>query len=319
MLNSHDDLIAQLKAHREPVHPEDTMAEAGRKVLLGEFIHMLENEAGSRLGEDIEFVHDMRVATRRMRTTLRLLEPYYKPKAVRAYRRSLRKIARALGAVRDLDVLIADMTKFKETLDPGQQEDLQAIIDLLDEERAAARQDLNRLFEKSEYRRFIDDFARFLMKTGTSARPLDGDIQPYQVRHVLPVLLYSHVAAVRAYDEVLPEADDTVLHALRIEFKQLRYAASLFEDVLGSSVKDYIKSIKAAQDHLGRMQDIVTTEITLTGLAPLLSASQLETLGLYLDHVRADQETLRQQLTDMWRQFNRRTVQRYLASAVVAL
>ncbi|MFQ3565778.1 MAG: CHAD domain-containing protein [Aggregatilineales bacterium] len=319
MLNIHDDLIAQLKDHREPVHPEDTMAEAGRKVLLGEFIHMLENEAGSRLGEDIEYVHDMRVATRRMRTTLRLLEPYYKPKAVRAYRRALRKIARALGAVRDLDVLIDDMTKFKDTLDPAQQEDLQTVIDALDKERAAARHDLNRLFDKSEYQDFIDDFARFLLRTGTGVRPLDGDVHPYQVRHVLPVLLYSHLAAVRAYDDVLSEADDTVLHALRIEFKQLRYAASLFEDVLGSSVKDYIKSIKAAQDHLGRMQDIAMTEAKLTGLAPLLSAGQLETLGLYLDHIRAERDLLRQQVAEMWRQFNRRTVQRHLASAVVAL
>src|SRR5688572_21869623 len=101
-----DDYTAQLESQVQSVSPQDTMAEAGRKVLLADFIKMLKHEAGARTGEDIEDVHDMRVATRRMRSALRLFESYFKPKWVDAYSRRLRKIARALGVVRDLDVLI---------------------------------------------------------------------------------------------------------------------------------------------------------------------------------------------------------------------
>jgi len=46
------------------------MSEAGRKVLRTHFARMLANEAGTRLGEDIEELHDMRVATRRLRAVL---------------------------------------------------------------------------------------------------------------------------------------------------------------------------------------------------------------------------------------------------------
>jgi CHAD domain-containing protein len=98
------------------------------------------------------------------------------------------------------------------------------------------------------------------------------------VRHVLPALLYNHVGAVRAYDEALENADGTTLHALRIEFKRLRYAVSMFTDVLGSSVKDFVKEIKAMQDHLGRMQDIVTAQAVLNPMVSELGDGQGETL-----------------------------------------
>src|SRR5262245_29152747 len=101
-----EERIADLETHRAAVSPTDTMGEAGRKVLLTEFIHVLQHEAGSRSGEDIEDVHDMRVAIRRMRSAFQLFKPYYKAKDVRPYRRGLRRIGWALGDVRDLDVLI---------------------------------------------------------------------------------------------------------------------------------------------------------------------------------------------------------------------
>ena len=63
------------------VLPDDAMAEAARKVLLFHFERMLLHEPGSRLGETIEAVHDMRVATRRMRSAFRLFKPFFKNNA----------------------------------------------------------------------------------------------------------------------------------------------------------------------------------------------------------------------------------------------
>jgi CHAD domain-containing protein len=313
-----EEVIAGLQAQVQPVLPEDTMAEAGRKVLLDQFVKMLHHENGSRSGEDIEDVHDMRVATRRMRSALRLLEDYYKPKLVRVYRRQLRKIARALGAVRDLDVLIADVKQFQTTLGDTQKADIQVVIDRLDEERTHLRNDLVRVLDKGDYRRFVEDFSDFLTKSGAGAKNPNGDVQPSQVRHVLPALLYSHVGAVRAYDAVLENADDTTLHALRIEFKRLRYAVSLFADVLGN-LKDFVKEVKAMQDHLGRMQDIVTAQAVLNPMVSELSAGQGESLQLYLDKIEAERQQLRQRVGDMWKKFNAKTVQKQLATAVSGL
>lgn len=313
------ELIESLQAQVQPVLPEDTMAEAGRKVLLDQFVKMLHHETGSRSGEDIEDVHDMRVATRRMRSALRLLEDYYKPRLVRVYRRQLRKVARALGEVRNLDVLIADVKQFQTTLSDGHKADLQAVIDKLDAQGSHARSDLIGVLDKGAYHRFVDDFSAFLTNPGAGAKTLNSDIHPSQVRHVLPALLYSYLGAVRAYDNTLENADDTTLHALRIEFKRLRYAVALFADVLGNSVKDFVSEIKAMQDHLGRMQDIVTAQAILNPMVSELTDGQGETLHVYLDKIEAERQQRRQQVGDLWKRFNAKPVQKQLASAVAGL
>jgi hypothetical protein len=63
----------------------DPMAEAGRKILRYHFAEMLHNEAGTVLGEDIEALHDMRVATRRMRAAFGVFADAYEPDQVKPY------------------------------------------------------------------------------------------------------------------------------------------------------------------------------------------------------------------------------------------
>lgn len=95
---------AQREAPLTGITLEDSMSEAGRKILAFYLARMLKEEAGVRKGDDVEAVHDMRVATRRMRSVLRIFSPYYERKKVKALVRRLRKVAGALGEVRDLDV-----------------------------------------------------------------------------------------------------------------------------------------------------------------------------------------------------------------------
>ncbi len=186
-------LIEALQNELQPVEPGDTMAEAGRKALLSDLVKMLQHEAGSRTGEDIEDVHDMRVATRRMRSTLRLLADHFKPKAIKPFQRQLRKIALALGGVRDLDVLIKNVSDFQATFDEDQRANLDPVFVLLEEDRAVARYNLIRTLDKKSYGRFVDDYSAFLTKTGKGAVAVEtDDVQPYQVRHLLPMLLFEH-------------------------------------------------------------------------------------------------------------------------------
>jgi CHAD domain-containing protein len=317
----HSDLIAALKPHIQPVAPDDTMPEAGRKILLEEFVEMLDHEAGSRLGDDIEEVHDMRVATRRMRSAFRLLEAYYKPKTVRAHSRRLRRVARALGAVRDLDVLIDSLQKFTPSLPAEQQPHLQSVIDRLSAQRSDARDDLLKLLDKGDYRRFIEDFTEFLTTSGAGARASahDDSAVPSRVRHILPTLIYSHLGAVRAYDGVIAEADETTLHALRIEFKRLRYTVSMFNDVLGPQLKDFIEELKKIQDSLGTIQDGVAAAFQLRDLQEDLNADEAAALQAYLDHLNELAGKRRGEFSDVWRKFNTKSIQMKLASAVAVL
>lgn len=317
-----ESLIDSLRVQIIPVDPEDTMAEAGRKILLADFVQMLEREAGSRVGEDIEHVHQMRVATRRIRSAFRLLEAYYKPKSIQPFTRDLREIARRLGKIRDLDVMIDDLQQYQDQQPPEQQHVFDSIIERLDRRRRRARRKLVRFLDGPQYQTFIEQYARFLTKPGKGVRSLDGDgVMPYQVRHVLPPLVHQHLAAVRAYDTVINNGDQLTLHALRIEFKRLRYALSYFTDVLGASVKDYVGEIKTMQDHLGRLNDAYVAVERLQSLLDEddLSDEQTTLIHAYIDQLDADQRQRTADFPQVWAQFNTRTVQTKLANALLVL
>lgn len=309
-------LIDVLRAAVQPIDPHDPMSEAGRKALLRDFVRMLEHEAGSKTGEDIEDVHQMRVSTRRMRSALRLLEPYYKGKPVRYFRARLTTIADALGEVRDLDVMIDNLSQFQTKHNAH----LDGTIALLDAELQTARADLVRVLEKKGYARFIDKFADFLTTVGAGARKVDHDsVVPSQLRHLLPTQVYEHLGAVRAYDAVVDQGEATTLHALRIEFKRLRYLVHFFSEIMGPSAEDFLKELKAIQDHLGTMQDIQVASDRLEDLMPDLDDEDAAGLSAYLDALNIQLEALDASFPQVWKRFNSAAIQRKLASALVAL
>lgn len=88
------------------VRADDDLAEAGRKVLRFHLGRMLDHEPGTRLGEDPEELHDMRVATRRSRAAWRVFGPAFEAKPTKRYVKRLRQLGTLLGRVRDLDVLL---------------------------------------------------------------------------------------------------------------------------------------------------------------------------------------------------------------------
>lgn len=309
--------IEKLSTAIQPVTVEDSMAEAGRKILLSEFVKMLQHETGSRTGEDVEDVHDMRVATRKMRSLFRLLDSYYKKAAIQDYKTELRHLASTLGGVRDLDVLIDNIRAYQSTLKPPQQADLQQAVDELDKQRESVRHELVDNLDSRLYRRLVKDFSKFLTTVDEGAKALPKDeVLPVQVRHILPIMIYQRVAAVRAYDTVLAEADAETLHALRIELKQLRYALSLFSEVLGPQGGEYIEAVKGLQDCLGHMNDGV---VARSYLSDFLKDSHLAALTTYITSLEEKEIALKGQLIELWTQFNTRRVQQKLAYAVLAL
>lgn len=319
--NARDERIrARLQEEIPPVQPDDAITEAGRKVLRGEFARMLSHEAGSRTGENIEDVHQMRVAIRQMRSGLALLEDYFEPGVARAWRKDLRRIMRALGPVRDLDVMIHDLNAFDAPLNEVQAAALRDVLDSLDQRRMVARQNLIDLLDSKFYRRFVKGYADFLTTPGAGVRSRDrNSVVPYQVRHVLPPLIYQHVAAVRAYEPVLDGAEPATMHALRIEFKRLRYVVALFADVLGKDAAGFINELKNIQDLLGRMNDIEVARQSLVDLMDDLDGDQNAVLWVYIEALESEKPGLYEKFPAVWQRFNSKAIQRKLAVAVAAL
>ncbi|MBN8594192.1 MAG: CHAD domain-containing protein [Anaerolineae bacterium] len=305
--------IEQLQPAIANLEATDSMADAGRKVLLSELIRMLKHEEGSRLGEDPEEVHDMRVAIRRMRSVFRLLKPYFKAKDVRRFNGELQQLAWALGDVRDLDVFLADLHTFQEQVSAEQQADLQTVIDDLEAQRSEARERLVETLDSKAYRRFVKDFSNFLTETPKPEKATDKDtVEPVQVRHLLPATVYNRLAAVRAYESALAEPSATTLHSLRIEFKRLRYTVSLFEGVLGTQIEGFIGDLKDLQDILGNLNDIATARGRLEDY-------QGEGVEAYLAWLDSSEAELSGRFAEAWSRFNSRKVQQKLSNAVLGI
>lgn len=309
---------------------DDSMAEAGRKTLRFHFAHMLSHEKGTRLGEDIEELHDMRVATRRMRSAFEVFGPFFKSKVVKTHLKGLRATGRALGRMRDLDVFIEKARQYLMTIPEGERPDLEPLLNAWQQEQTMERDKLLAYLDSKNYQQFKQDFNNFVSRHSVDDLPdLDINPRPYQVKHIVPILIYTRLASVRAYDRMISNAVIEQLHALRIEFKKLRYVMEYFREVLGNQARDVINDLKILQDHLGDLNDadvacqilrefIETWEERQIGL-PLHERQNSEPVVAYLATKHNERHNLMITFPEAWAHFNRPELLKNIALAISAL
>jgi inorganic triphosphatase YgiF len=137
------------------VAPDDSWADAARKLLRKHLVRMLERESATRAG-DANALKQMRVATRRMRATWRVFGNAFAGAHATHFEMNLRHVAELLGAVRDLDVLLSSV---------GAREDVAMMSASWRARRDAAFDELMRHIDSRAYERFVDAFLE-----GTAAR-----------------------------------------------------------------------------------------------------------------------------------------------------
>jgi|CXWL01.1.fsa_nt_gi CHAD domain-containing protein len=256
------------KAQSDPdrLTPDDTVATAARKAIRRHFDRLRTYEDGTRSGEDPEDLHQMRVSTRRMRATLDVCAPALDAAAVRPFAKDLRRLARRLGAVRDLDVFGEHNATYLASLPAAEAPELEPLLAAWRERRAAARDRLLGLMEGDRYRRLEHALAAYVEDDAAGEPAPFGkahEPRPRLLRHLVPAFIYGRLAAVRAYEPWLPPVttiEATPLdryHALRIATKRLRYALEVFADVLGPAAGEALAALKRLQEHLGELQDAV--------------------------------------------------------------
>ena len=308
------------------VLPDDAMSEAGRKVLRFHFERMLEHEPGTRLGEDIEELHDMRVATRRMRSAFGVFSPYFDPDALQPFLKGLRRTGRALGGVRDLDVFMEKAQRYRNTLPEEEQSSLDPLLADWQEQREAKRDQMLEYLDGKRYERFVRDFGEFVVTEGAGALPVPADKPlPHRVCHLVPTLIYNRYQVVRGYETVIEGAPIEILHALRIDCKRLRYSLEFFREVLAPEAEDVIKEVVTVQDHLGDLHDAdVACSLLVAFLEGWARAAQRERINVsgvtrYLVAKQTDLRELIESFPEAWQHFNRPEVRRKLALAVSVL
>jgi triphosphatase len=215
-------------------------------ILRRHFAAMLAHEPGVRLGEDPEELHDMRVATRRLRAALKLYSDVL-PKRSERYERDLRWVAGALGEVRDLDVHLQRLSE--EASANG--EVLEEIVALLRERRVEARRRMLEALDSNRYERLLASFSGTLRR-GRSPTPTAP------VLEAAPDLLRDRYKKVRKRANTLREdSPPEHFHELRKKGKRLRYALEPLQEIYGKPAQKIVKLLKEIQNDLGDHQDLI--------------------------------------------------------------
>jgi len=308
----------------------DPLAEAGRKTLRFHFAEMLKHEPGTRLGEDIESLHDMRVAVRRMRVAFEVFSDAFTKKTRKRHLKGLREIGRALGRVRDLDVSILKAERYMEGLKDERREGLDPLTEAWRQQRDIARREMIQYLDSDAYRDFLRSFNAFVQSPGKGvSRRVIGRFGPHQVRHLAPRMIYDRFGSVRMFEPILAGASIEEVHELRIEFKKFRYTLEYLEEVLGPEIEMVIRQVKNVQDHLGDLNDAdVACQILNTFLKdweshqeqlPLTERQNPEPVVAYLAAKHAERHHLMVTFGETWRNFDSPEIRRQIASAVSAV
>jgi triphosphatase len=290
-----------------------TVGDAGLAVVRRHFAALLQHEPGTRLGEDTEELHDMRVASRRLRAALQLFADVL-PTTVMRTEDDLRWIGRTLGDVRDLDVQLEQLTEWQELSVEPDRAALGPLRELLENERALARARMLAVLDSRRYEVFVDRFARAVR---ARRRRAEG---PWSlpVLEAAPNLIENRFRKVRKAGERIHSASEpTDYHRLRIRAKRFRYALEFFSDAYPGETGPLIKRLVALQDALGRHQDAQVAIDRLRTLAsardrPLAKATVFA-MGEIAERYRQDMVALRERVPDVyakvvgkrWRKFDK--------------
>jgi CHAD domain-containing protein len=222
---------------------ERPWADAGR-ARIGELADDVERRAKAIDGDvDAEAIHDMRTATRRLRTAIALYGADAGAKKRESVQDELRAVARRLGAVRDLDILLTAL----------QGDDLEPLRGAWQQERARGARRLKAALTRGRFEQALTG-ARRLVKASDGGAGRNGAVDRVGTR--APGLIWKAYGKVLAFDIEPATADPAAIHQMRIAAKKLRYTIEAFEDAIAGSAA-LMEQVTAVQDAAGEMHDAV--------------------------------------------------------------
>lgn len=255
--------------------PEATTREVVRRALAASVVRLLRNDAGVRLGEYPEDVHQARVSTRRLRSDLRTFRGVLEPTWPGPLRDELRWLGGELGAVRDAEVLRDRLRALEAAIPEGDLATAERLIARLERRREQAREGLLASMREERYVRLLDR----LVESSRDPEVLAEAADVPAARALRPVLEGPWEHLREAIERVAEDPSDELLHAARIRAKRVRYASEAVAPVFGKPAKGFAQAAIALQDVLGEHQDAVVASAWLRETARRSGSSQAFVAG----------------------------------------
>ncbi|RQS55238.1 CHAD domain-containing protein [Burkholderia sp. Bp8984] len=224
----------------------------------------LGNEGGVLDRDDPEFVHQMRVALRRLRTLMRFFPRFADEQWKDTFGADLRWVASLLGTVRDWDVFSTESLPALIAADGGSA-DWDGTLDAARVQATAARVELRQALHSARYARLTLGWLEWLSALALPPAAGDDDT-PSLRRHATKRVrrLFGHLYA----SPSLTSLETAARHQVRIDAKRLRYALEFFASLASRRTRnETVKTLARVQSVLGEANDTIVALHHLEQLA----------------------------------------------------
>ncbi len=253
-----------------------TIPDHARATILDHLRAVREKEPGVRSGGDEEDLHDMRVASRRLRAAAEVFEPIFPAAEFARASRDLRALTRALGTAREWDVHVAALARETERAKgDGERAALEYARGRIAGRRARERARMLAALDRLDIGR-LEAALRAVLEAANGAeagwRALAAKVLPERIDEA-----WGDIAAARATH------DPVALHENRNAKKKLRYALEILEPFFAAGGADGARAREAAHADAKKLQELLGKHHDRWLLAAVLDAERerLDRIGLW--------------------------------------
>lgn len=225
---------------------------------------MLLNVSGIIKDEDTEFLHDFRVASRRIRSGLTFAKTLFDAQSLHRAKMDIKQLGIRTNAMRDIDVYLLAEDKMKLEIPQEMRQNLNPFFDDLRKSRTIEQKKLARFLQGTSYKGILKRWQNFL----DLHAPTDN---PASVENVKSIHSVAHKQIIKALDKLIrngsaisQESPDAQVHDLRIDCKKLRYLMEFYSSLFPKeSIERFISALKKLQNCLGKFNDCSVQQVSL--------------------------------------------------------
>ena len=258
---------------------EETAFEATVVFVRAQVAAAVRQEAGILADLDSEFLHEYRVALRRVRSVISLFRGVFEAEQSDELKQRFDAVMSPTGRLRDLDVYLIEREDYVALVPPARRRGVEKLFDRLARERGDAHRDLAAWLQSPGYRQEMAALLRLFEDPGQLAEGPDAESHALDYARRVIWKRYRKVCKIAAgIDSTTP---DEQVHALRIQCKKLRYLMEFFAPLFDAAdVGALIKRLKKLQDNLGKFNDYAVQQAALGDLLTGLRANTRDALEI---------------------------------------
>jgi CHAD domain-containing protein len=289
---------ADTSPRRITLSPGETVADAARKTIVFGADALTRNQSAAESGE-AEPLHQLRVATRRLRASIELFSSVIYAAQLKIFRRDIPWIAHQAGSCRECDVTSALLADRAAKIDPGLKDAIAPMLAALDERRKAEHAKLYEDLASKRYTSLLAKLSRPAIKKVGADRRL-GIVAAQLVRP-------ASRGASRLGEKIADDAPPMVFHKLRVRIKRLRYELEMMAPLGAKRHRKTLRRLEELQELLGIYHDTTVASAWLMAYAETSAAPPRTILaaGALIQSLGKRESKLRRQCWRAWRRFER--------------